>query len=90
MLRNNTLKAQILTKNPTENVRCHVLVSRAINMSCSFDPTVRSIESGFVVIDLVNPDYHVSRTKRDSPVASCACAGNAGNVFTATDFKGNR
>ena len=23
-------------------------------------------------------------------IASCACAGNAGNVFPATDFKGNR
>ena len=89
VLRNNTLKAQILTKNPTGNVRCHVLASRAINMSCSFDQSVRSIESGFVVIDLVHPDYHVSRTKRDNPGASCACAGNAGNVFTATDFKGN-
>ena len=23
-------------------------------------------------------------------IADCACAGNVGNVFTATDFKGNR
>ena len=23
-------------------------------------------------------------------IAGCACAGNAGNVFSATDFKGNR
>ena len=23
-------------------------------------------------------------------ITDCACAGNAGNIFTATDFKGNR
>ena len=26
----------------------------------------------------------------DTSIAGCACAGNAGNVFPATDFKGNR
>ena len=28
--------------------------------------------------------YHIRK------IAGCACAGNAGNVFPATDFKGNR
>ena len=26
----------------------------------------------------------------DSEIAGCACAGCAGNVFSTTDFKGNR
>ena len=36
MLMNNKFKAQILTWNPTWNLRGHVLASHALNMSCNF------------------------------------------------------
>ena len=49
MLTNNKFKAQTLTGNPTGNLRCHVLASRALNKSLCFDQSTRSIESRCVV-----------------------------------------
>ena len=45
MLINKKFEVQTLTENPTGNSRCHVLASRALNMSCSFGQSARSIES---------------------------------------------
>ena len=50
MLINNKFKAQTLTANPSGNVRCHVLKSRALSVYCSFGQSARSIESRCVVI----------------------------------------
>ena len=33
---------------------------------------------------------HIGALYQMHTIADCACAGNAGNVFTTTDFKGNR
>ena len=41
-----------LTGNPTENSRCRVVASRALNMPCSFGQSVRSIESRCVVVGI--------------------------------------
>ena len=41
-----------------------------------------------VDIDDVNNNQWASYQMRK--IAGCACAGNAGNVFPATDFKGIR
>ena len=49
MLINNKFKAQTLTGNPNGNYRCQFLASRALNVSCSFSQSVRSIESRCVV-----------------------------------------
>ena len=50
MLMNNEFRADTSTGNPTGNSHCHTLVSRALNMSCSFGLSARSIESSCVVI----------------------------------------
>ena len=50
MLMNNKFKAQTLTGNPTGNYRCQLFASRALNMSCYFSQSARSIESRCVVI----------------------------------------
>ena len=61
MSMNNKFKAQTLTGNPKWNYRCQLLASRALNMSCSFSQSVRSIESRCVVIcQLVHP-AHINR-----------------------------
>ena len=52
MLMNNKFKAQTLT-NPTGNFRFQILASRALNMSCYFSQSVRSIESSCVVKSIV-------------------------------------
>ena len=49
MLMNNKFKAWTLTGNPTGNYRCQLLVSHALNMSCSFSQSMCSIESRCVV-----------------------------------------
>ena len=49
MLMNNKFKAQTLTGDPTGNYRCQLLASRALNMSCYFSQSARSIESRCVV-----------------------------------------
>ena len=49
MLMNNNFKAQTPTGNPTGNYRCQLLASRALNMSCYFSQSARSIESRCVV-----------------------------------------
>ena len=52
MLINNKFQAQTLTGNrinPTGNSRCYALASRALNMSCRFGQSARSIESRRVV-----------------------------------------
>ena len=49
MLINNKFEAQTLTGNSTGNSRCHAFASRALNMSCSFGQSARSIESRCVV-----------------------------------------
>ena len=49
MLTNNKLKAQTLTGIHTGNLRCHVLTSRALYMSCSFGQSACSRESRVVV-----------------------------------------
>ena len=49
MLVNNKWKPQTVTGNFTGNWRCHVLASRALNMSCSFAKSARPIESWCVV-----------------------------------------
>ena len=46
-------------------------------------------------IFLITGIYHLSRTwpwtsYQIRKIAGCACTGNSGNVFPATDFKGNR
>ena len=51
---NNKYNAQTLTRNPTW--RCQVLAFRALNMSCSFDQSARSIESRCVVKEISGPD----------------------------------
>ena len=43
MLMNNKFKAPTLAGNPTGNLRCYVLASRALSMSCSFGQSERSI-----------------------------------------------
>ena len=50
MLMNTKFKAQSLTGNPTGNYRCQIVASRALNMSCSFSQSARSIESRCVVM----------------------------------------
>ena len=45
LLMNNKFKAQTLTGNPTGNYSCQLLASRALNMSCTFSQSVRSIET---------------------------------------------
>ena len=49
MLINNKFNAQTLTGSPTGNYHCPLLVSHALNMSCSFSQSVHSIESRCVV-----------------------------------------
>ena len=49
LLMNNKFMTQTLVGKPTENLHCHVLAPRALNMSCSFDQSVRSIENWCVV-----------------------------------------
>ena len=46
---NNKVEAQTLTGNPDKISRCYALASRALNMSCSFGQSARSIESRCVV-----------------------------------------
>ena len=61
MLINNKFEATFLTGNPTGNSRCHVLTSRALNMSCNFGQSVRSIESRCVVkLKILFVDIHKS------------------------------
>ena len=43
------LKHKVLTGNPTGNSRCQALASRALNTSCYFGQSTRSIESRCVV-----------------------------------------
>ena len=50
MLMNNEFKTDTSTGNPTGNSRCHTLASRALNMSCSFGQSARSIKSRCEVI----------------------------------------
>ena len=52
LLMNNKFKAQTLIGNPTGIVLCHVLASRALNISWSFGQSGFSIESRCVVITL--------------------------------------
>ena len=49
MLMNNKIKTQTLTANPTPNLRCNVLASHALNMSCSFGQSANLTESRCVV-----------------------------------------
>ena len=44
------LKHKVLTGNPTGDSRCQALTSRALNTSCYFGQSARSIESRCVVI----------------------------------------
>ena len=54
-----------------------------------------SIHIGFIVFNggvttfFAKSVYHGALTKY-AKIAGCACAGSDGNVFFATDFKGNR
>ena len=50
MLINNKFETQIVTGTPTGNSRCHALASPALNISCSFGQSARSIKSRYVVI----------------------------------------
>ena len=50
MLMNNKFKVLTSTGNPSGNSHSHILTSHAINMSCSFSQSVRSIESKCVVM----------------------------------------
>ena len=50
MLIDNKFKAQTLIGHSTGNYRCQLLASCALNMSCSFNQSGRSIESRCVVI----------------------------------------
>ena len=52
MLMDNKFKAQTSTGTPAWNSHCHVLFSHALNMSCSFGQSVRSIESRCMVMVL--------------------------------------
>ena len=52
MLMNIEFKADTSTGNPTGNSRCHTMASRALNMSCSFGQSARSIESRCVVMNI--------------------------------------
>ena len=85
MLITNNFKAQTLTGNPTVNYRSQLLASRALNMSCSFSQSVRSIESRCVVIytkqppaklftsiTLINPSVFGSRNIPDELCNSLA------------------
>ena len=63
MLMKNISKA-VLTRNATGNSRCHVLASRALNMSGYFDQSVRSIESRSVVI-LINVRFVLAQAKNN-------------------------
>ena len=47
------LKQKVLTGNPTGNSRCQALASRALNTSCNFGQSARSIESRCVVMQLI-------------------------------------
>ena len=53
MLMNNKFRPQTLTGNPTGNYRCQILASRALNMSCSFSQSARSIQSRCVIITII-------------------------------------
>ena len=50
-------KHKVLTGNPTRNSRCQALASRALNTSCYFGQSARSIESRCVVkcVDTMGP-----------------------------------
>ena len=50
------LKHKVLTGNPTGNSRCQALASRALNTSCYFGQSARSIESRCVVKQLHWPN----------------------------------
>ena len=66
MLKNNKFKAQTLTGNPTGNNRCQLLASRALNMSCSFSKSARSIESRCVALHHNHWTYKVYRAIKNS------------------------
>ena len=53
MLMNIKFKAQTLTGNPSGNYRCQLLAARALNMSCSFNQSARSIESWRMVMRFI-------------------------------------
>ena len=59
------------------------------------EQTQRKAMRNFLVVDRVPPTEFLQSDIGWAPyqigkIASCACAGNAGNVFPATDFKRNR
>ena len=58
MLMNNKFKAQTLTGNPTGNYRCQLFASHALNMSCYFSQSARSIESRCVVNHMASLDHN--------------------------------
>ena len=66
MLINNKFEAQILTGNYTGNFRCHALASRALNMSCNFGQSARSIESRCVV----NPSGAETRSANQTNITA--------------------
>ena len=70
MLMNNKFKAQTLTGNPTGNYRCQLFASRALNMSCYFSQSARSIESRCVV----NNGARLCASAR-------LCRGSSVNIF---------
>ena len=52
MLINNKFEVQTLNGSPTGNSHCHALASLALNMSCSFGRSARSIESRCMVFGI--------------------------------------
>ena len=57
MLMNFEFKADTSTGKPTGISRCHTLASRALNMSCSFGQSARSIESRCAAIPTISTIY---------------------------------
>ena len=78
---NNKFKAQTLTGNPIGNSQCHVLASRALNLSCSFGQSARSIENRCMVMQIIKLVYYTWASYQIRNIAGCACTGNARGVF---------
>ena len=73
MLMNNKVIAKTLTGNPTGNYRWQLLESRALNMSCSFSQSARTIESRCLVIYAVEWTGQSFRAKINIFISRVKC-----------------
>ena len=67
-----------------------VLNSRLLQVLLMFCKQIAWDEQCIKTNGFIIPLYASWASYQIRKIAGCACAGNAGNVFPATDFKGNR